>query len=1125
MSRIRKAGVASALLGLAVVAVASTALPSRVPAIGNAVDSAKASVGSLFGAASSDASVATAAGGRAATPAAPAALSSGTPERYIVVFEEPALAGYKGEISGLAAPARRTDARGKSRLDVKSATARNYVNYLQGRQSDLVGAMALRVGRPIDVEYRMQHALNGVVVELTTAEAARVEQLPDVQLVEAYREYVLDTDTGPRLIGSEAVWDGTWAGATGQFQGEGIVYGILDSGINFGAPSFTAVDPIDGYQHVNPLGAGNYLGTCAPGGVDAGRCNDKLIGGYNFVCGAPGNQCGVANVREEPGFGDTNGHGSHVASTVAGNRRDALFRGNTRRISGVAPRGNIVAYDICYTEISTARGLCPNNSAVAAVNQAIADGVIDVLNYSIGGGAAPWSEAVSLAFLNAVDAGIFVASSAGNSGPGPNTMGHLEPWVSSTAAAQHGRGSFALALNVTGPGTVPEPLRPVLIEEGNTGTPFTTSIPGTTPVRVSATIDTANDGCAAFPANAFQGAIAVVRRGTCGFIDKANNARNAGAVAVVIANNAAGGIIPTATGSTVPVFGMPQADANLLRDFVAANPTATASVLYPPLVLPNTADALGAFSSRGPAGTFDLVKPDVTAPGVSILAVIAGTTITGFENAVDLYNGTSMASPHQAGAAGLIRQARPTWTVPEIKSALALTAKTEVFKEDQVTVGTPFDKGSGRIQVDRAINAGLVMNETKANYLAADPAQGGDVSALNQPSMANRNCYQSCSFVRTFRNPHGSASSWRISFTGVNATAVPSTLKVPAGGSASVRITVNSRAQAANGTFSFGEMRLESTGPILGVQRAPLTLPIAIAIQAPVVKLPDSITLALAAGRSGTAVGSVGNTGGSPLNYTVTNTGNGALKIDERLRGAIGNGYRAVHRTDAGSPAGQFAADDFVLQSETRITALFNEGFAVGGTSTTTSLGWAIYPDVNGVPAGNPVSAPGAAVWQYASALNGAGVSVSGTNYGLNLAAAGQNVVLPAGRYWLVTYARGPFATSWAWFATATGDGQFLTMQANSPTSATAWTRPANPTGVVLNGLSMRVQGEVLCGAPWLGAVTPASGTVQAGASQANRLAVNAAGLGAGRHVGHLCVSSNDPATPKAAAPVVLTVN
>lgn len=1123
MSRIRKVGVASALLGLAVVAVASTALPSRVPAIGNAVDSAKASVGSLFGASSSEAAVATAAGGRVLAPAAPPQASD-TPERYIVVFQEPALAGYKGEISGLAAPARRTDARGKSRLDVKSASARNYVSYLQGRQSDHVGAMALRVGRPIDVEYRMQHALNGVMVELTTAEAARIEQLPDVQLVEAYREYVLDTDTGPRLIGSEAVWNGTWSGATGQFQGEGIVYGILDSGINFGAPSFTAVDPVDGYQHVNPLGAGNYLGTCRTGEVDAGRCNDKLIGGYNFVCGAPGNVCGQPNIREEPGFGDTNGHGSHVASTVAGNRRDALFRGNTRRISGVAPRGNIIAYDICYTNTATGQGLCPNNSAVAAVNQAIADGIVDVLNYSVGGGAQPWTEAVSLAFLNATDAGIFVASSAGNSGPGPNTMGHLEPWVSSTAASQHGRGSFALALDVTGPGDVPEPLRPVLVEEGTGGVAFNSTIPGTTPLRVSARIDAVDDGCAAFPADSFQGAIAVVRRGTCSFTIKADAAKAAGAIAVVIANNAAGGIIPSVPGATIPVFGMPQADANALRDFVAANPTATAGVQYPPLVLPNVADALGAFSSRGPAGTFDLVKPDVTAPGVSILAVIAGTTITGFENAVDLYNGTSMASPHQAGAAGLIRQARPTWSVPEIKSALAMTANTEVFKEDQVTLGTPFDKGSGRIQVDRAINAGLVMHETKANYLAADPALGGDVSALNQPSMASRNCYTSCSFVRTFRNPHGSASSWRISFTGVSATATPSTLKVPAGGTASVRITVNTRGMAANGTFSFGEMRLTSTGPILGVQRTPLTLPIAVAIQAPVVKLPDAISLALAAGRSGTAVGSVGNTGGSPLIYSIDNTGTGAVSLVDNSSLGVSSGFRNTSYTDpatAGAQA-QYSADDFVVERPLQLTSLSAPGFVVSGTALTTaatSLTWSIYPDANGLPAGNPTTGAGAAIWSYTAAPTAAGVSVAGTALSLNLPAAGQSLTLQPGRYWLVASTRGTFANRFAQYGSTSGNGSFasITVAANG---TGAWA-----SNTAFQGLAMTVKGLVPCGAPWIGAVTPASGTVLSGVTQANRVALNASGLGAGRQLGYLCVASNDPVSPKAATPVVLTVN
>src|SRR5688572_30229505 len=198
--------------------------------------------------------------------------------------------------------------------------------------------------------------------------------MPEVYIVDPVRDVPMDTDVGPTLIGAEPLWNGTNPGQTAAVQGEGTVIGIIDSGINFGSPSFAAVDPVDGYAHVNPLGAGTFLGTCAPGGVDAGRCNAKLIGGYDFVCTAPGNQCGVVNIREEPGFGDTNGHGSHTASTVAGNRRDVNVLTLTRRISGVAPRANIIAYDVCYTNTATGQGLCPNVSSAAAVNQAIVNG-------------------------------------------------------------------------------------------------------------------------------------------------------------------------------------------------------------------------------------------------------------------------------------------------------------------------------------------------------------------------------------------------------------------------------------------------------------------------------------------------------------------------------------------------------------------------------------------------------------------------------------------------------------------------------------------------------------------------------------------------------------------------------
>ena len=132
------------------------------------------------------------------------------------------------------------------------------------------------------------------------------------------------------------------------------------------------------------------------------------------------------------------------------------------------------------------------DASVAAVNQAVADGIVDAINFSIGGGANPWSDAVSLAFLNATDAGIYIAAAAGNAGPGANTLDHNEPWVGSTAASQTGRNGFSYALMVTGPAPVPANLAPVLINEGSGGVLLSATIPGTTPLRISSAISSAN---------------------------------------------------------------------------------------------------------------------------------------------------------------------------------------------------------------------------------------------------------------------------------------------------------------------------------------------------------------------------------------------------------------------------------------------------------------------------------------------------------------------------------------------------------------------------------------------------------------------------------------------------------
>ncbi len=1130
MSMFRKGSLAVGLVALVAIAGAAVLVDSS--------DSATQSgpLGSLSSAASA---VATSlglgpAGGDAGAmpPATAAAGDAGSQGTFIVVFKEPALGTYEGNVVGMPAPQRRPDARGKLRLDVKGAQARNYVAYLRGRQADHESKLERTVGRALGVRSRMQHAVNAIVTDLSSAEAARIAQLPEVLLVEGYREYPLHTDVGPQLIGAEPVWTGANLGANQGYQGEGVVFGILDSGINFGSPSFAAVDPIDGYQHINPLGSGNFIGSCAPGGVDAGRCNDKLIGGYDFICGAPGNQCGQPNIREEPGFGDTSGHGSHVASTAAGNRRDAEFRGNTRRISGVAPRGNIVAYDICYTEISTGRGLCPSPSALAAINQALADGIVDVFNYSIGGGSQPWGEAVSLAFLNASNAGIYVAASAGNSGPGPNTLGHVEPWVSSTAAAQHGRGNFSILMQVTGPAPVPADLTAIVLNEGSGGVAHATAIPATTPLRVSPGIDTVDDGCNAFVADTFQGAIAVVRRGTCAFSIKANNAAAAGAIAVVVANNAPGAIAPSAPGTTVPVFGAFQADGDALRDFHAANPTATAMIGFPATALPNTADALAEFSSRGPASTFNLIKPDVTAPGVLVLAAYAGDTITGFDNLVNAISGTSMASPHHAGAAGLLRQARPGWTVPEIKSALMMTSTTEVFLEDQVTLADPFARGAGRIRVDQAMNAGLVMHETGENYLAANPATGGDPSTLNQPSMANRSCFQACTFTRTFRNSLAYRQIWNPRLEGLKGSVSPRLIQAAPGEVVTVRVTIDSTAIAPSGVWNFGTLVLDPPGNRQAVpvasQRLPLPtlrLPIGVAVQPPAIVLPAQANATAPSGGAGSGTTSIGNIGGSPLGFTVDNSGTAASSVANAPRGLVNSGFNSSFLTNNVTPA-LFAADDFILSGTATLTSLFTEGFTLASISllaATSELTWSIFPDAAGVPAGNPQTSPGAAVWRYTSAPSGAGITITNAgqinNIQLDLVAAGQSVNLPAGRYWLVVNARTTTANRWLWFGSNDGVGGFMTIVPGAAGTG-VWT--ANTS---FSGLAMRIEGRVQCGAPWLGGFSPNVGIVAAGASQPVSFSINAAGLSAGTYRGHYCVSSNDPVKPKVAGPVSLQVN
>ncbi len=762
--------------------------------------------------------------------------------RYIVMFEEPPLAAYRGDVAGIPAPRRdRLAKNGRMRLDVTGASARAYVSYLQKRQADLRMRMSSIVGRPLLARFSMQHAINAMVLDLSLEEADAIRAMPGVSFVEANEEYETMSDRGPQLIGAVPVWDGTNPGSGGvQYRGEGMVVAVLDTGINFGSPSFAATGPVDGYAHANPLGAGNYLGTCANGGEDIGRCNAKLIGGFDFVCGSPGNTCGLSNVREEPGFGDTNGHGSHVASIAAGNLRDAQFMGATVRISGVAPRANIVAYDACYTIVSTAQSLCPTVSLVAALDNAIATGIVDTINLSvdIDDLSSDGSSAISRALLSTVDADIYVSTPAYQDGK-QRKRDLLLPWLATVAAVSHDRRAFAFPLTIVpSMGIPPDAIPPDLVEigltEGTKGVRHTSPIPAGTRLKISPTYsrsDASGDGCASYPSNTFAEAIAVLGQGGCVLGQKVANAVTAGAVAVVIASafdySESYPLGPEAPGATVPVFGMSGNTGDALRDFASTFPVIRAGIGYPAVPIASTPDVLFSNSTYHFLDFQSLLqgylKPDFAAPGVNILAADAGTTLTGHENLVGLKSGTSMASANHAGAVALLRQAQPTWSVSEAKSAFALTAYDAIQPYFSSSLQGMVFFGSGRIRVDKAINAGLVMNETAANYRAAFPEIGGgdNTTQLNQPYLFDRSCRRVCRFERTFRNPTARNSTWQLQLTGQGITGtMPASITVPAGGSVTIDIVLS----AVSGTEELvaGRLELLPTSPT----QTPLQLPI-----------------------------------------------------------------------------------------------------------------------------------------------------------------------------------------------------------------------------------------------------------------------------------------------------------
>jgi hypothetical protein len=993
-------------------------------------------------------------------------------QRYIVRLHDAPAALYDGHSARFAAIPRRAQGEGGLRPDFRSPQAQAYLAYLEQQQSAVLDEIAQRLQRRPAAVWQLRHALNAVVLDLTAEEAQHVRALGGVAAVMRDEPREIATEYSTQLIGATrvgAVEDRLFADAfepaAVRNAGAGTVLAVLDTGINPDNASFAGTDE-RGYRHVNPLGEGVYLGLCAAGQPHAGRCNSKLIGIYDSTGGATAN--GI----------DGNGHGSHTASTAAGNRRSANYVGLAAVVAGVAPQANVVSYRVC-----TPTGQCASSAAVAAVDQVIQDGIADSLNYSISGGFLPWSDPVSQSFLAANNAGVFVAAAAGNTGATvtkavEGTSNHLEPWVATVAATTNDHKATSLVLRASGGAS---PLAEFAVKPGNAGS-IAGAVPSL-PVAVSATYDANNDGCAAYAAGAFSGKAALIKRATqsgCTAQNQINNAIGAGAGVVLIAGSADAQNANVSVAVAVPVFDLKGSDGTALKTYATDNPGAAAQVQALPRDAA-TVDEMGWFSLRGPA-PYAYGKPDLAMPGVDILAAYQNSSGLN-ANAVIFMSGTSMATPHAAGAALLLREQHSAWTPAELKSALMMSASESVTAEGVAADANA--RGSGRVFVPAAARVGLVLNETGANFAAANPlpsgsTPAGDASTLNLAQVVVPNCitldrpaqtsHLRCTVQRTFRSTQGRRVVWTPSVVGSIAGGVqfsPALLTVEAGAQQTLSLSFDS----AGWTPATQSATLVLTPDDASL--APLHLPMAVGLNLPDISAsPRTLNVNAPAGQVTRTSLRLANSGGAELRVERAPLVDGSTQAANVIlqRPILGTGLTATH-----TPPWDFFSMPVALQSFTvdvpgplaKIEAYMQRAKGIYSlTGTNQYVSYWIVPDVAGQPA-NPIQNASNAIWT-ARLTETLGVWIAGNEVfqteTLDFVAndlAQSPPTLQPGKYWLgvARQGRGLYALFGLddytlWRPTLAGNGTRPYTVTNTQVTANA----------EFSGLALRIDQQVTCG-------------------------------------------------------------
>lgn len=738
---------------------------------------------------------------------------------YIVQLADDPVTAYAGGVAGMAAT---KPAKGQ-KINPNSAAVRNYMAYLASRQDALLAGVG--GGRKL---YNYGYVFNGFAAELSAEQAHKLAQTSGVLAVSADEKRQMDTSTSPAFLGLSAP-DGLWSQLSGNGNGnpvagngpnsggagEGVVVGIIDSGIWPENPSFSDRDAggMRAYKQIP-----GWHGKCTPGeDFNASNCNQKLISAQWFGEGFGGQA--VIKEMFPYEFWSARGasaHGSHTAGTAAGNYGvTAVANGNNLgTISGMAPRARIAVYKVCWG-IGGAPAGCASSDSVKAIDQAVADGV-DVLNYSISGSTTSNVDPVELAFLRAADAGVFVAASAGNNGPAASTVAHNSPWLTTVAAgtkntsyqatATLGNGAVYVGVGVG----AAVPSSPLILSTD-------AALAGANLAAAALCFSTQWNGSPVLDPAKVAGKIVVCDRGTSDRVDKSLAVKEAGGVGMILSNTSSAQSL-NADLHSVPTVHLPSTDRAALLAY-GATVGATASLGASQQAFVVAPDVAG-FSSRGPARAAggNLLKPDIMGPGVDILAAMS--PIEGGEN-FGFLSGTSMSSPHLAGIGALYKQKYPKWSPAAIKSALMTTA-SQTRTDGSPIAGGAFAYGAGQVVPNNAVNPGLVFDAGYSDWVAFLCGSGQignsfcasiaiNPSNLNYPSIAVGALAGVQTVTRTVTNVGSTAATYTPSVEGLAGITVklPDAFSIKPGASKTYSITFTT-AGAAIGAYAQGAVVLTS---------------------------------------------------------------------------------------------------------------------------------------------------------------------------------------------------------------------------------------------------------------------------------------------------------------------------